>query len=446
MSDVVAYRALGPRQLEALCRRGNLSTAHVRRMQAVAHVLPFRTNTYVVDELIDWEDVPDDPIFQMTFPQPEMLPGELVEEIVLLRARDVDSAMLRARVAAIRSTLNPHPGGQLELNVPAEERSGKSGLQHKYEQTVLFFPSSGQTCHAYCSYCFRWAQFVGDGMPSFGARNADGLVRYLGAHREVTDVLLTGGDPLVMRSVELARFVEPLLRPDLDTVATIRIGTKSICYWPQRFLSDDGDEVLRLFERVVGAGRHLALMAHISHPRELRPPAVEQALRRIRDTGAVVYCQAPLIQRVNDDAATWLETWRREIQLGCVPYYMFVERDTGPYDYFKVPLARAVELFRDAYASAPGLARTVRGPVMSTTPGKVLVEGVADVAGEQAFVLRYIQARDASRVGRPFFARYDPEATWMDQLQPLAPQSAAMFECATPRVDNGAEAKQPVSL
>ena len=100
--------------------------------------------------------------------------------------------------------------------------------------------------------------------------------------------------------------------------------------------------------------------------------------------------------------------WRTQLRMGLVPYYMFVERDTGPQGYFAVPLARAVEIFRDAYASVSGLCRTVRGPSMSATPGKVCVDGVAEIAGQRVFVLHMIQARDPSLVGRPFFAHYRP--------------------------------------
>jgi hypothetical protein len=101
-----------------------------------------------------------------------------------------------------------------------------------------------------------------------------------------------------------------------------------------------------------------------------------------------------------------------------VPYYMFVERDTGPQDYFAVPLARAHEIFRDAYAAVSGLCRSVRGPSMSATPGKVCVDGIAEVAGEHVFVLRMLQARNPSLVGRPFFARFDPKAVWLTDLTP----------------------------
>lgn len=95
-----------------------------------------------------------------------------------------------------------------------------------------------------------------------------------------------------------------------------------------------------------------------------------------------------------------------------------MERDTGPQDYFAVPLARGYEIFRDAYASVSGLCRTVRGPSMSATPGKVCVDGITEVAGQRVFVLHLIQARDPELVGRPFFARYDPRATWLTDLRP----------------------------
>ena len=162
---------------------------------------------------------------------------------------------------------------------------------------------------------------------------------------------------------ELIGFIEPLLDAELEHVQSIRFGTKAPAYWPQRFVEGaDADDLMRLFRKIRRAGRHVALMAHYSHPRELETPVAVEALRRIVDTGAVVRCQAPLIRHVNDSAACWAELWRRQVRLGAVPYYMFVERDTGPRDYFAVPLADCFEIFRDAYNDISGLGRTVRGP------------------------------------------------------------------------------------
>ena len=243
------------------------------------------------------------------------------------------------------------------------------------------------------------------------------------------NVLFTVGYPMIMKAQTLLAYIEPLLSPELGQVREIRIGTKSPGYWPQRFVTDsDADDVLRLFEDVVKSGRHLALMAHYSHPRELSTPIAQRAVERIRATGAVVRTQAPLIRHVNDDADTWASMWNAQVALGAVPYYMFVERDTGPQHYFEVPLARALAIFNGAFRQVSGLGRTVRGPSMSATPGKVLVDGTATVRGEQVFVLKFLQARDPSWVGRPFFARFDPEATWLSDLRPAFGEREFFFE------------------
>ena len=232
-------------------------------------------------------------------------------------------------------------------------------------------------------------------------------------------MLITGGDPMIMGAPVLRRYLEPLLEPGMEHIESIRIGSKSLAYWPQRFVTDpDADDTLRLFEQVVASGRALAFMAHFSHPRELEPPLVAEAVRRIRSTGAVIRTQAPLIRTINDEPGIWAAMWRAQVRMGMVPYYMFVERDTGPQDYFAVPLAAACEIFSEAYRQVAGLCRTVRGPSMSATPGKVCVDGVTEVSGQKVFVLHMIQARDPGLVGRPFFAHYDPSATWVTDLGP----------------------------
>ncbi len=414
------FRAYSARHLEMLTQRAGLSPAEQLAVRAVATVLPFRTNSYVIENLIDWDAAPDDPIYRLVFPQPDMLPEADVSLLAGLISAGAPGAALQSAAHRIRMRLNPHPAGQLLLNAPSLHGRPLAGLQHKYPETVLFFPRQGQTCHAYCTYCFRWAQFVDEPDLKMATDEIGTLVAYLGEHPEVTSVLITGGDPLVMGEAVLRRYIEPLLDPRLEHLESIRIGTKSLSYWPQRFVTDpDADATLRLFGEVVASGRTLALMSHFSHPRELAPAMVEAAVRRIRGTGAVIRTQAPLIRSINDDPAAWRDMWRAQVRLGMVPYYMFVERDTGPQDYFAVPLARAHEIFRDAYQRVSGLCRTVRGPSMSATPGKVCIDGVAEVAGIKVFVLRMIQARDPGLVGTPFFARFDPTATWLTDLEPV---------------------------
>ena len=414
------FHAYSAKHLDTLVQRAGLTPAERLAVRAVATVLPFRANAYVIENLIDWDAAPDDPIYRLVFPQPDMLPAADVQRLAGLIETGAPDTALRAAAHEIRMRLNPHPAGQLLLNAPSLHGRPLPGLQHKYPETVLFFPRQGQTCHAYCTYCFRWAQFVDEPDLKMATDDIDTLVAYLGEHPEVTSVLITGGDPMIMGEPVLRRYIEPLLDPRLDHLESIRIGTKSLSYWPQRYVTDpDADATLRLFGEVTDSGRTLALMAHFSHPRELEPSMLDEAVRRIRSTGAVIRTQAPLIRSINDDPATWRSMWRTQVRLGMIPYYMFVERDTGPQDYFAVPLARGYEIFRDAYQGVSGLARTVRGPSMSATPGKVCVDGVTEVAGLRVFVLRMIQARDPRLVGTPFFARFDPAATWLTDLEPV---------------------------
>ncbi len=216
-----------------------------------------------------------------------MLSREDIGPIADLLAREAPPREVQAAAHAVRMRLNPHPAGQLALNIPAVDDEPLPGVQHKYPETVLIFPKQGQTCHAYCTYCFRWAQFVDEPDLKMATDDMASVVGYLRAHPEVTSVLITGGDPMIMGAVVLRRYVEPLLNSGLDHIESIRIGTKSLAYWPQRFVTDpDADDTLRLFEEVAATGRNLALMAHFSHPRELEPPLVAEAVSRIRSAGA----------------------------------------------------------------------------------------------------------------------------------------------------------------
>ncbi|MFE3189926.1 KamA family radical SAM protein [Nocardia sp. NPDC059240] len=413
------FRALGARELPRLAARAGLDAARTRELAAVAAVLPFRTNRYVLDELIDWDRAPDDPIFRLTMPNPGMLADADRVELVSLLATDAPAADIRHAATRIRKSMNPHPEGQRTLNLPEVDGETFEGLQHKYRSTVLYFPRNGQTCHAYCAYCFRWAQFVGDPELHMAAAGPETLVRYLKRHPEASDVLVTGGDPMIMSAQVLARHLEPLLTPELEQLTTIRIGTKALAFWPYRFVTDpDADDLLALLARITASGRHLAIMAHVSHARELDTEIVRTAIQRLQSIGAMIRCQSPVVRTVNDTADDWITLWQKEVSLGMIPYYMFVERDTGPRDHFAVPLAASTALFTAAYRAVPGLARTVRGPVMSATPGKVVIDGITTIADHRVFALRFLQARNESLVGTPFFANYSATARWLDDLTP----------------------------
>jgi KamA family protein len=417
------------RQMGKIKQLQRLSDSQRFDMQVVAQVLPFRVNNYVLDELIDWDAVPDDPMFRLVFPQKGMLKSEQFARVADLIRSDAAATELKQAIDDVRATMNPHPAGQLQFNVPSMQGESLRGIQHKYDETVLFFPSQGQVCHSYCTFCFRWAQFVGDKALRFASNESERLVAYLKQHPEVSDCLLTGGDPMVMKSSNLRPYLDGLLSPELEHVQTVRIGTKSLTFWPYRFVTDpDATELLIQLENLVKAGKHVAIMAHYNHWRELDTPIAQEAIRLIRNTGAEIRSQGPMLSHINDNADTWARLWRDQVKLGIIPYYMFVERDTGAQHYFEVPLAKAWLIYRDAMQQISGLGRTARGPSMSAGPGKIEVQGVTEVQGEKVLVLRFIQGRNRDWVQRPFFARYDETATWFDQLVPAFGEQKFFFE------------------
>jgi KamA family protein len=406
----------------------NLSDEMIEAIEVVGRVLPFKTNNYVIDELIDWTQIDTDPIFTLTFPRKEMLERRHYNAVKKLLDQGADQATLDKKVREIRMELNPNPAGQ-EQNVPEINNIKLKGVQHKYSETVLFFPSQGQTCHAYCSFCFRWPQFSGMSNLKFAMKETNLLAQYLLRNNKVTDVLFTGGDPMTMSTRVLASYIDVLLQPEFRNIHSIRIGTKALSYWPYRFTEDkDSKELFELFEQIIRAGKNLAIQAHFNHPAELKTDAVKEAIKQIRATGAQIRTQSPLLKNINDKPEIWAEMWRKQVDLGCIPYYMFVARDTGSKRYFELPLDKCWNIFRKAYRQVSGLCRTVRGPSMSCEPGKIQVLGVQEVKGEKVYVLRFLQGRNAKWVDIPFFAKYDPEATWFDQLKPAFGEEKFFFE------------------
>ncbi len=442
LTKYTEFRHFTPKDLDEIPQVKKLDPEIRFAMRVVAQVLPFKVNQYVLNELINWDNVPEDPIFQLTFPQKGMLTEKAFNEVADLLKKEAPKEELKKKVDEIRYSLNPHPAGQMQMNVPKVNGEPLPGVQHKYNETALFFPTSGQTCHAYCTFCFRWAQFVGINELKFASKEATQLVEYLKQHKEVSDILFTGGDPMVMKTRVFNRYLEPFLQSELDHVQTIRIGTKAVAYWPQRFVTDqDADEFLKTVEKLVKSGKHVAFMGHYNHWVELETPIAQEAIRRIRDTGAQIRTQSPLIRHINDSSEVWETMWRNQVRYGLIPYYMFVERDTGARNYFEVPLVEAWDIFRNAWKNVSGLGRTARGPSMSATPGKVEVQGVTEIKGEKVIVLRFIQGRNPDWVEIPFFAKYDTKASWLDQLKPAFGEAKFFYEDELEQIQARAMAK-----
>lgn len=397
-----------------------LSEQQQFEIEVVGNIFPFKSNNYVVENLIDWENIPHDPMFNLNFPQKGMLRPHHYEEMSSALKNRTDKKDIQDTANKIRMQLNPHPAGQMEYNVPQlKDGTVLCGMQHKYKETCLFFPSQGQTCHAHCTFCFRWPQFIGKSDLKFAMNESELLVQYIREHSEITDVLFTGGDPMIMNAQILAKYIDELLDANLPNLRTIRIGTKSLSYWPYKYISDkDTDQTLETFQKVTKKGLHLAILAHFNHYKELSTDAIKTAVHQVRKTGAQIRTQSPLLRHINDNPGIWAEMWRRQVSLGMIPYYMFIVRDTGAQHYFGLPLITAYKIFRESYGQVSGMCRTVRGPTMSTTPGKIQVLGDAKINDQKVIVLRFLQGRDPNWVDKPFFAKYDENAIWINELKP----------------------------
>ncbi len=425
----MAYRAYGLHDFRRIPQMGLLTDEEKFVIEVVGNVLPFKVNNYVLDELVDWNNFEDDPMYRLTFPQKGMLSQEHFSQIASLIKQGKTKREMKPLIDQIRLDLNPHPAGQKEQNVPEINGIELPGVQHKYNETMLFFPRKGQTCHAYCTFCFRWPQFVGMDDLKFAMNETHLVIEYIKAHPELTDLIFTGGDPMIMSTEVFASYLNELLEADIPHLQNIRIGSKSLTFWPYKYTTDPGaKELLGLFEKVNKSGKHLSFMAHFNHPVELSTPVVQEAINNIRATGTQIRTQAPVMKGINDDGDLWAEMWKKQVQLGCIPYYMFIARDTGARDYFAVPLAECYEIFRAAYNQVSGIARTVRGPSMSAAPGKVQVLGTQEMFGEKVFVLNFLQGRNPDWVNRPFFAKYDADALWLDELKPAFDQEEFFFE------------------
>ncbi|MFJ2937512.1 lysine 2,3-aminomutase [Streptomyces sp. NPDC087219] len=398
-------------------RTGQPALAH--DADVVGRVLPFRVGSHAADALIDWSRAPDDPLYRLLVPHRDLLaPADFaaVEQTL----RDGDRDRLRLVVDGLRERLDPHPAGR-----------DTEAVRDLYPGTLLVLPDRRRTCPIPCVSCFRRPPDPGD--PALGGARGgpEAMTARLARHPEITDVVLDGEDPLAMRAAELDAYLSPLLAT--PQVRTIRIRTRAVLHTPERFLAAtgdaaDADDLLRVLERVVAAGRHLSLLLHLTHPRELDPAPTRRAVARVLATGAAVRTQAPVLRHVNDDAGVWARMWREQTALGLVPYRMLVERGAGGRRCFGLPLAEVVDVHAEAVRQwARGLAPAVGGPVMSTELGTLAVDGVVRLGQGPAFALRALRVRDPALAGAVAYARFDPAARWWDELTAYGPRDRILI-------------------
>ena len=338
-----------------------------QKLKAVSEKYVFRVNDYYLD-LIDWDD-PNDPIKQLIIPREE----ELIEWGDLDASNEQSVTITR-------------------------------GVQHKYEHTVLLL--CNEVCGAYCRYCFRKRLFMDENDEV--TNDVSEGIEYIRSNPAVTNVLLTGGDPLLMSTRRLVDIFAQLR--SIPHVRIIRIGSKMPAFDPWRLLNDES--LQEAFREYSTAHQRIYLMAHFDHPRELTDVAVEGISTFIKN-GVICVNQCPLIRGVNDDPDVLSALYQKLAWIGCPPYYLFQGRPTAGNQPYEVPIVRGWEIFHEAIRQGSGLARRAR-LVMSHETGKIEVLAV----DEEHIYLRYHRAKDPKDRGRFMIYERDDQAYWLDDLVP----------------------------
>ncbi len=358
----------------------------------LSSVFHFKVNNYVLEHLINWQDVPNDPIYKLIFPRKDMLLPTDFHALSLLYQSGLDQKTLMPFIEKVKKKMYPEVKHS-ETSIPKINGKRVRGLYSNFETIVSLFPDPMvKTCHSYCSYCFRWIMFNNkEAQQNSSYSDPNEPITFLKAHPKVTDVLFTGADPLVLKAETLQKYIDPVL--EIDSIKVIRISSKSLAWWPYRFTTDkDADNLLELFKYIQSKGKHLNFCAHFTHPRELENDVVKEAIQRIRQTGTIIRCQGPIVEGINDTPEAWSTMWNAQIALGMIPYYMFIEADHNLESCFRIPLAKALEIFQTAQKQTTGLARTVRGPVFMNDLHRTLLDGVTTIGDQKFFVLKLLQA------------------------------------------------------
>ncbi len=355
------------RTVEDLAELVDITGAEKKKLMKVVNRHPMSVTRYYA-ALIDWND-PDDPLRKMTIPSE----GEL------------DSA-----------GIYDQSGEQQNTKLP--------GLQHKYTKTALILTTN--KCTTFCRYCFR-KRLVGLPTDETVHRLTD-AVKYIRKHPEINNVLLSGGDPLSLPTRIVRKYIEKL--SEIDQLDFIRIGTKVPVTMPRRISEDR--ELYELLKETSIKKKRIFVSTQFNHPREITP-AARRSINTLQRAGVVTNNQTVLMKGVNDNPETMAELQRALTGMGVIPYYVFQCRPVKRVKkVFQVPLADGFRIVERARSMLDGYSKRYRY-VMSHWDGKIAISGMDD----EYFYFRFHQARNPKNDGKFFKRKFDPEATWLDDLK-----------------------------
>ncbi|HII97946.1 MAG TPA: KamA family radical SAM protein [Methanoregula sp.] len=358
-----------PKYLTSIAELDNLvglAPKEREAMETVTDKYPFRSNDYYLS-LIDWKDR-HDPIRKIVIPDPQELAS----------------------------------GGCTDPSCE-KDYTKLPGLQHKYDQTGLLLVTD--VCGGICRFCFRKRLFMSCERET--VKDVSDNIEYIREHKEITNVLMTGGDSLMLET----RRIESILKAlrEIPHVNIIRMGSKLLAYNPYRILNDP--DLVSVLSRYSTPEKRIYLMAHFNHPRELSPVSIKAA-EALNNAGVIVVNQTPILNGINSDADTLTTLFRNVSFAGISPYYVFQCRPSIGNHFFQVPVEQSYEMLQKSWHACSGLAKRARF-VMSHATGKIEMVGKT---AEHVF-MRYHQAADPANIGKFMIFHANPVARWFDDYR-----------------------------
>ncbi len=420
----------GFREICANLEENGITLSHLKERELFVEVYAFLATKHILGT-IDWDNYQEDQVFQLIFPQPGMIEREVVNEY----SRIEDENERKRMVVTYRDKTNPHDGKQI-LNRPmiySEEGEVEAvdGGQHKYPQVFLLFDKTTQGCFAYCTYCFRHAQVRGD-EDMFIQDDVAQVHEYLRKHKEVTDILITGGDAGYMPTSKLSEYLLPLIEdPELLHIRNIRIASRALTYEPGVVLNSRYDGTLELFRKLIDHGIQVVWMGHFSMPKELLNIHTIAAIRRLRAHGINIRSQSPMMNHISlfldengkvdidRSAQNWIDLGHVLMMLGMNFHSIYCARPTGEHGYFTAPLADMNKIFSKVYRSLPSIGRPSRYITMTSSAGKTSLLGVLEVNGKKLFALKFNEARNMDWLDKVYLAEYDEQENTIEKLKPF---------------------------
>jgi len=429
-TDKPKYSGLeGYREIVKILEEYGCDIGHHQERELFIKVYRFMATKHVLNT-IKWENFEKDSVFQLVFPQPGMIKPDVTNAYLTAKTEEEKDQIVKDYI----KETNPHDGKQ-QLNKPTfinedGEIEVVEGSQHKYPQCKLIFDIQTQNCFAFCNYCFRHAQVRGDD-DMFLQKDVHQVHEYLKDHKEVTDVLITGGDAGYLKPDRFAEYINPIIeREDLNHIKTIRLGTRVLTFHPEYVITPEFEPMLKLFKKLHDNGIQLAFMSHFSTPREVLNLSTIAAIRRLKAHGVTVKSQSPVMNHislftkengevdVDRSAQNWIDLGNALSMLGVGFHSMYLARPTGEFHYFNQPVAEIDRIFSKIYRDLPSMSRPSRYITQTSSAGKISILGTVDISGEKLFALKFNEGRNMEWMDRVYLAHYDEKENTIVNLKP----------------------------